>query len=204
MPAGALVDRAHIQARGAANAAQCSASDLVGQILEEGAKFADYFAFSEPFTTVPSHRVLAVLRGEKEEVLSLQFDGGEDADYEAMTWAPAHPGLSRWLDLYRAAARGTGTQPDAGRHLLGWCRAAGLTDVTAGASVWCYADQAARQWWGGQWQRRARESRFHDEVLGQGLGGETDVDEVVEGWRAWTDAPDGWFVVVHGEVLARI
>jgi len=24
-----------------------------------------------------------------------------DADYEAMTWAPAHPGLTRWLDLYR-------------------------------------------------------------------------------------------------------
>ncbi|SFA60483.1 uncharacterized protein SAMN05444374_11578 [Rhodococcoides kroppenstedtii] len=63
-------------------------ADLVGELRElmwtrgrlvatvregkeaEGAKFADYFAFSEPFTTVPSHRVLAVLRGEKEEVLA--------------------------------------------------------------------------------------------------------------------------------------
>ncbi|MGB3770822.1 MAG: Tex family protein [Rhodococcus sp. (in: high G+C Gram-positive bacteria)] len=40
----------------------------------EGAKFADYFDFSEPFTSVPSHRVLAALRGEKEEVLSLTMD----------------------------------------------------------------------------------------------------------------------------------
>ncbi|MFC9898280.1 Tex family protein [Nocardia sp. NPDC127579] len=41
---------------------------------EAGAKFADYFEFSEPFTTLPSHRILALLRGEKEEVLSLQLE----------------------------------------------------------------------------------------------------------------------------------
>ncbi|NCL74992.1 Tex-like N-terminal domain-containing protein [Rhodococcus sp. YH1] len=40
----------------------------------EGAKFADYFDFSEPFTDLPSHRILAVLRGEKEEVLSLSLE----------------------------------------------------------------------------------------------------------------------------------
>ncbi|MEE2033787.1 Tex family protein [Rhodococcus chondri] len=39
----------------------------------DGAKFADYFEFSEPFTDLPSHRILAVLRGEKEEVLSLSL-----------------------------------------------------------------------------------------------------------------------------------
>jgi uncharacterized protein len=37
----------------------------------EGAKFSDYFAFAEKFTTLPSHRVLALLRGEKENVLDL-------------------------------------------------------------------------------------------------------------------------------------
>jgi protein Tex len=38
---------------------------------EAGAKFADYFEFSEPFTTLPSHRILALFRGEKEGVLDL-------------------------------------------------------------------------------------------------------------------------------------
>ncbi|MGK5629240.1 Tex family protein, partial [Streptomyces sp. URMC 123] len=38
------------------------------------AKFADYFDFSEPFTQLPSHRVLAMLRGEKEEVLDLVLE----------------------------------------------------------------------------------------------------------------------------------
>ena len=32
---------------------------------EAGAKFADYFEFSEPFTKLPSHRILALFRGEK-------------------------------------------------------------------------------------------------------------------------------------------
>ncbi|MCZ7415784.1 Tex family protein [Streptomyces sp. WMMC897] len=41
---------------------------------EQGAKFADYFDFAEPFTDLPSHRVLAMLRGEKEEVLDLALE----------------------------------------------------------------------------------------------------------------------------------
>ncbi|MFF4895017.1 Tex family protein [Streptomyces sp. NPDC001068] len=44
---------------------------------EAGAKFADYFDFAEPFTALPSHRVLAMLRGEKEEVLDLVLEPEE-------------------------------------------------------------------------------------------------------------------------------
>ncbi|MBR8744741.1 Tex family protein [Nocardiopsis sp. MG754419] len=44
---------------------------------EAGAKFADYFDFSEPLTALPSHRVLAMYRGEKEEVLTLNLEPEE-------------------------------------------------------------------------------------------------------------------------------
>ena len=50
----------------------------------EGAKFADYFEFSEPFTKLPSHRILALLRGEAEGVLTIDMDPGEEAVYEGM------------------------------------------------------------------------------------------------------------------------
>jgi uncharacterized protein len=40
----------------------------------DGAKFADYFDFSEPFTKLPSHRILAMFRGEKEEMLDLKME----------------------------------------------------------------------------------------------------------------------------------
>ncbi|EHN78609.1 Tex family protein [Streptomyces coelicoflavus] len=47
---------------------------------EAGAKFADYFDFAEPFTELPSHRVLAMLRGEKEDVLDLVLEPEEPAE----------------------------------------------------------------------------------------------------------------------------
>jgi uncharacterized protein len=40
----------------------------------EGAKFSDYFDFAEPFPKLPSHRILAMLRGEKEDVLDLTME----------------------------------------------------------------------------------------------------------------------------------
>jgi uncharacterized protein len=45
----------------------------------EGAKFADYFDWAEPLTRMPSHRILALFRGEKEEVLALQFEEDKGA-----------------------------------------------------------------------------------------------------------------------------
>ncbi|GAA5213694.1 Tex family protein [Streptomyces thinghirensis] len=47
---------------------------------EAGAKFADYFDFAEPFTELPSHRILAMLRGEKEDVLDLVLEPEEATD----------------------------------------------------------------------------------------------------------------------------
>ncbi|MDT5398389.1 MAG: protein Tex [Mycobacterium sp.] len=49
-----------------------------------GQKFRDYFEYSEPLESMPSHRVLAVMRGEKEQVLSVSLDGGDDEVYQAM------------------------------------------------------------------------------------------------------------------------
>ena len=45
----------------------------------EGAKFADYFAHSEPWVSAPSHRVLAMLRGQNEGFLSVDLEVDADA-----------------------------------------------------------------------------------------------------------------------------
>jgi protein Tex len=55
----------------------------------DGAKFADYFDFAEPFTKLPSHRILAMFRGEKEEVLDLTMEPSQEepdgpSSFEAM------------------------------------------------------------------------------------------------------------------------
>ena len=68
---------------------------------EAGAKFADYFEFAEKFTTLPSHRILAVFRGEKEEVLDVALE----PDVE-----PAEPGVATDYENIIAAAFGIADQ----------------------------------------------------------------------------------------------
>ncbi|MGU3655967.1 MULTISPECIES: Tex family protein [unclassified Methylobacterium] len=63
---------------------------LVSQVRKgkanEGAKFSDYFAWSERLERMPSHRILAIFRGEREEILEVGFTAeGEDS-------APGIPG----------------------------------------------------------------------------------------------------------------
>src|SRR6185436_5999607 len=85
-----------------------------------------------------------------------------DSDYAAFTWYPQLPELDEWLDLYQQVARGNGGEPDAGRRLLAWAHAAGLTDVTATSSTWCFATPADREWWGGMWADRILKSQMAD------------------------------------------
>ncbi len=45
---------------------------------EEGVKFKDYFDFSEPVSAIPSHRMLAVLRGFMSNILRLSIEPAEE------------------------------------------------------------------------------------------------------------------------------
>ncbi len=54
----------------------------------DGAKFADYFDFSEPLTKLPSHRILAVMRGEREEALDVKMVADPAADPAVRTPGP--------------------------------------------------------------------------------------------------------------------
>ncbi|MGB8963860.1 MAG: Tex family protein [Pseudonocardiaceae bacterium] len=79
---------------------------------EAGAKFADYFEFSEPFTKLPSHRILALFRGEKEGVLDISPEPEESEEPEASE----APGSSRYE---RAIAAAVGVE-DQGRPADRW------------------------------------------------------------------------------------
>lgn len=126
-----------------------------------------------------------------------------DADYGAFTWAPLDPVLDRWLDAYRAVARSNDAEPDAGRHLKRWALAAGFASVEASASVWCFTDDADRDWWGGLWADRVLASDLARQLVDGGLASTADLDGFAAAFRRWAAAPDGWFIVPHGEVLAR-
>ncbi|MET8308615.1 Tex family protein [Micromonospora sp. NPDC005173] len=80
-----------------------------------GAKFADYFDFAEPYPKLPSHRILAMFRGEKEGVLDLTMDPDPEGDSDAVASGPTR---------YEAAIAGRFGISDQGRPADRW-----LTDT---------------------------------------------------------------------------
>ena len=127
-----------------------------------------------------------------------------DVDYAGVIWFPLLPGLADWLDLYERVHRSNGGEPDAGRRLKAWAREAGLTDVTTTASVWSFSDEADRQWWGSMWEARILESAFATDALAQGLATRGELESISRAWRHWADDEDGWLLMPHGEIIARV
>lgn len=164
----------------------------------------------DSFDVVHAHQVLQHVADPVQalrEMRRVAQPGGlvaaRDADYAGFLWFPMLPALDHWLDLYRRAARANGGEPDAGRRLLSWARAAGFTEVTATASTWCYATPEERAWWGGMWADRILESALARQLVDQGMATADDLRDISEAWRRWADDGDGWYLVPHGEILAR-
>ena len=126
-----------------------------------------------------------------------------DGDYGAFTWWPADPLLDRWLELYHQLTRRNGGEADAGRRLSSWVHAAGFDDLRVTSSTWTFADPETRSWWGGLWADRVRLSSFADQAVEYGLSNESELEALEDAWRRWVEAEDGYFAVLHAEVLAR-
>lgn len=161
------------------------------------------------FDVVHAHQVLQhvddPVRGLREMARVCRTGGtvaARDSDYSAFTWFPPSPGLTRWLEIYLAVARSNDAEPDAGRRLLSWAQAAGLADVTAGSSTWCYSTTTDRAWWGGLWAERVLDSDLARQVVDRGIATRDELVAVADGWRTWAASDDGWFSVLHGEILA--
>ncbi len=166
---------------------------------------------SDSFDVVHAHQVLqhvadpvAALR----EMIRVCRPGGvvaaRDGDYSGFTWYPESPGLERWRELYLAAARANGGEPDAGRRLLSWAHAAGSDAVTASASTWCYATPESRAEWGGMWSERIVGSAIAEQLVGSGMATREELQEISAAWRDWAAHADGWISVLHGEILIRV
>lgn len=164
----------------------------------------------ESFDVVHAHQVLQHLADPVAALAEMRRvcrPGGRvaarDADYAAMAWFPADARLDRWLALYRAVARANGGEPDAGRRLLSWARAAGFAEVAPSASVWCFATPEDRAWWGGTWAERVTASSLADQVAERGLATRDDLADLADAWTTWSRRDDAWFAVPHGEVRCR-
>ncbi|GAB3306346.1 methyltransferase domain-containing protein [Epidermidibacterium keratini] len=187
--------------------ARANAEGLENATFEAGDVYDLPYADGE-FDVVHAHQVLQHLTDPvaalREMARVCAPDGVvavRDADYGAMTWFPDEPRLQRWQAIYRQTARAIGAEPDAGRRLKSWALQAGLTEIETTASVWCYASPDEVSWWSGLWADRILHSNFHEQALA--ITDEAELEELSTAFRRWGEQPDAWFLVPHGEVLAR-
>jgi ubiquinone/menaquinone biosynthesis C-methylase UbiE len=168
----------------------------------------DYEAGS--FDVVHAHQVLQHLTdpvaalGEMRRVL--RPDGivaVRESDYGGFVWAPVAPALDKWLALYHDVTARNGADADAGRHLPAWVRDAGFEEMEVTSSTWTFADPEARAWWGGLWAERVVHSSLAQQALAYGLADIEELTAIARGWSRWAASPDGFFAVLHVEVVAR-
>jgi SAM-dependent methyltransferase len=174
---------------------------------------ADAYALGfdeESFDVVHAHQLLQHLSdpvAALTEMRRVPRSGGllavRDGDYGGFVWAPSDPLLDRWMELYHDVCRHNGADADAGRHLLGWARAAGFTEIHPSSSTWTFAEPESRRWWGELWADRVTDSALAEQAVEYGLSSPDELEAIAAAWRRWLEHDDGFFVVLHGELIAR-
>ncbi|MGH9080988.1 MAG: methyltransferase domain-containing protein [Acidimicrobiales bacterium] len=124
-----------------------------------------------------------------------------DGDYPGFRFFPEEGELNRAITAYGRVTRANGANWDAGRRLLHWANQAGFASVLPSASTWCFATPEDRAWWGGLWAERFTRSSLAGQLLDHGFADRADLDSFAAAWLRWASSPDGWFAVLHGEVL---
>lgn len=189
---------AHADAEGVTNV-EFAVANAYALDLEDGS-----------FDIVHTHQLLQHLARPVDALHEFRRVAGPDGlvaarevDYEGVIIHPHIPALDDWLGVLLQVGRNNAGEPAAGRRLKQWAREAGFADVAVTASTWLFESDEQRAWWGGSWADRALHSSYAEHALEQGVTNQATLERIAEGWREWTDAPDGWMLMPHGEILAR-
>ncbi len=162
------------------------------------------------FDVVYAHQVLQHLPRPVEALARMERllrPGGvvavRDSDYGTCTWSPADGRLERWLAVYHAVARRNGAEPDAGRYLHGWLRAAGFLDIDLSGTTWTFPGYDSVADWATSWAERTVSSNLATQAVEYGIASREELEAIAEGFREWARDPAAFFSIGHVEAIGR-
>lgn len=128
-----------------------------------------------------------------------------ESDWQTFAWYPENEGMKEWSELYQRVARANGGEPNGGRRIKAWAHQAGYDParITCSAGTWLFHTPEERAWWGGLWAERIVKSDFAKGAAKQGAT-EEDLNRLSQSWKEWITSDDGWFALLHGEMIYRV
>ena len=165
------------------------------------------------FDVVHAHQVLQHIGRPEHAVRQWRRvvkDGGiiacRDADSGSAAYYPETADLAEFQDVHRKATRARGGEPNGGRHLVAWSRGAGIdrSSIRASASVWCYSSPEERKYWAEMWANRCVGSESRKNMIDGVHATEQDLDRFARAWRQWATDDDGWWTLLHGEIVCHV
>ncbi|GJJ12944.1 hypothetical protein Clacol_007191 [Clathrus columnatus] len=203
--------------------------DYVPEVLEQGRKIAverdlkniefmtgDIHALPFPdntFDVVHTHQTLQHIHDPVKalsEMRRVTKPGGlvaaRENDISTHTFYPELKELDEFLPIYLRTAESVGGTPKAGRHLIAWARKAGFErkDIIATTSTWSFNTPQDRAWWGELWADRIVASSFAKNAIDANIATQEDLESYAKAWRTWAADEDGWFSMIHGEIICRL
>ncbi|KAF2007414.1 methyltransferase UbiE [Amniculicola lignicola CBS 123094] len=203
-PSASVIEKAkkHAEEKGVTNV-----RFEVGDIFKMGGEGED------KWDVVHAHQVLQHLQdplGAMKQMIKLTKPGGiiavRDVDYSLMDWYPNIEGLQEWQDLYIAVAQGLNADPNIGKRLHAVAMEAGVPrkDIETSTANWTFSTVEELEWWCELWADRIVQSDFKDKAVEGGHAKIDDLERLSKAFRTLEKREDGWFVVVHGQIIVHI
>ncbi|CAL5866726.1 uncharacterized protein PFLUO_LOCUS936 [Penicillium psychrofluorescens] len=185
----------------AADAGVTNISFQVGDI--HALKFPD-----DSFDVVHAHQVLQHIADPVQalrEMRRVVKPGGIVAARDSATfdWYPENEGIVAWNHLIERTQRARGGNPHPGNMIHVWAAKAGFArqKIEKSTGSWCFSSDEERAYWGGSMAERAQSSGFATMAIQEGYASDQDLEKIASGWRSWAEDPDGWFGMLHGQIL---
>ncbi|RDL37847.1 UbiE methyltransferase [Venustampulla echinocandica] len=125
----------------------------------------------------------------------------------SMTWYPPSPGMSQWQETTAKVGSAMGANLNAGNKLHVWAREAGFKNegVKCSAGTWCFRTKDERDYIGGSMADRVLPgTKWGDIAVQKEICTKEDLEAMSRMWREWVDDEDGWFAILHGEIVCSV